>query len=335
MATARSSPGADAVLRLAMAWAVLAVPAAGRTIEAGPPEAHGFAQAVAQAQDGDTIHLGVGAYFECAFVRVKDLTIQGDGDASVLTDATCAGKAILVAQADNLTLRDLVLARARVSDMNGAGVRLEAQGLVLERVRFLNDQVGLLAGAGGPGTVRVSECRFEGGGVAGDRPGAALLVGGIGRLMVEQSSFAGVRGGQISTAAGRTELVGNQIETGVEPGAGFAVIATGGTLVMRDNVIAVGPNPAPRDAAVLAESIGAELRGNTLRNTTGRPVTLLLDWMHASPVLQANSIGAGDSESGSGGVWRHRAGVSAREMVVSVRGIAGRAKRALAGLLGR
>ena len=315
---------------------LLAAPAAAHTIEVGPnAPVHSLHDAAEQAQDGDTIHLAAGQYYECAFLHAKSLTLQGDGDATVLTDATCGEKAILVAQGDGLTIRDLVLTRARVPDMNGAGIRLEAQGLLAERVRFVNDQVGILAGASGAGEIRIVACRFEGGGVAGDRPSSALLVGAVARLVVERSTFTGVKGAQVSTDAARTELTGNRIETGAEPGAGAAVTASGGFLLMQGNTIAVGPNPPPRAAVVLATGSGAELGGNTLLNSTGRPMTLLLDWMHATPTMQSNTIGAGDSETSSDGVWRHRAGTAARNWAAKARGVAGRAKRALAVLLGR
>ena len=95
----------------------------------------------------------------------------------MLTDATCEGKAVLVARGDGLRVRNLVLARARVPDGNGAGIRLEGQGLTLDGVRFRNDEVGVLAGAGGAGSVVVRDCVFEGGGTTAPGPSAAVVVG--------------------------------------------------------------------------------------------------------------------------------------------------------------
>jgi hypothetical protein len=310
--------------------------ASARTLTVGPDaQWHTLSEAVEKANDGDVIKIAPGEYFDCAMIRARDLVIEGAGDGTVLTDKTCVGKAILVAQADNLTVRNLVLARARVPDLNGAGIRLEGQGLTVEHVVFENDQVGVLAGTPGPGEVRVSDCRFHAGGVAGDRPSAALSIAGVGRLLVERSMFQGVKGGQISSGAAQTELVGNRIETGVEPGAGQAVLLNGGALVMRDNVIALGPNEPPRDAAVLATDGTLELRGNRLENNTGRSQRLLLDWTHGSPVLVGNVVGDGDTEVSSAGVLRHRAGGTARGLVGDVRAAAGATKRMLKSLVGR
>lgn len=342
MATARLSRRGEAIsagLRLlarVLPSVLLAAPACGRTLQVGEGAAfHSLTEALAQAAAGDTVMLGPGEYYECAATTVPDLTLQGAGAATVLTDRTCAGKALLIAQGDRLTVRDLVLARARVPDMNGAGIRLEGQGLLLERVRFENDQVGVLAAAGGPGAVTVRDCTFAGGGVGGERPSYALWVGGVSRLLVEGSSFVGTKGGQISSAAQRTELAGNRIATGAEAGAGAAVFVSAGALLMRDNVVAVGPAPPPRNAAVQASGTAAELRGNRLQNSTGRPQALLLDWTSASPVLDGNTVGPGDSVVSSEGLWRHRASLIVHGVLGDARAVAGRTKQLLQGMLGR
>ena len=317
---------------LLLAASLLAGPASARVLQVGPGGLPSLAAAVREAGDGDTIRLAAGSYYECAVLTQRGLVLEGPG--AVLTDRTCEGKALLVVRGDNLVVRDVTLARARVPDRNGAGIRLEAQGLTLERVRFDNDEVGMLAAEGGPGVIRVTDCRFEGGGVAGARPTAALTVGGVALLRVEGSVFSGVKGGQVSTLAARSELTGNRIATGAEAGAGAAVQAGGGLLVMRDNVLEAGPSMPPHGAAVVASGSGAELRGNRLLNGTGRPMTLLLDWTDATPVLAGNVVGAGDSVVGSAGLWRHRAGNLAREAWTEGRTAAGDAKRAVKDVLG-
>ena len=189
--------------------------------------------------------------------------------------------------------------------------------------------MGVLAGVGGPGRVRVADCVFHGGGVAGERPTAALNIGEVSVLEVTGSVFEGVKGGQVVSSAGRTTLVGNRVGTGVEDGAGAAVAVWAGMLEMRDNVIQVGPHAPPRDAAVVAAGDGAGLHANRLENTSGRGETLLLDWMHGDAVLAGNVVQDGDAVVSSSGLWRHRAGEMAREMKGALRGLAGSVKRAL------
>ena len=320
---------------LAAAAALLAIQSAvagARVLTAGAGgEFKTLEQAVAAVGAGDTIHLAAGEYFECATIMPPDVVLEGEGPGTVLTDRACAGKALLIARGANLTVKDLALARARVPDMNGAGIRLEAPGLTLERVRFVNDQAGVLDGVGAPGTIRIVDCVFAGGGVAGDAPGWALRVGGVTLLHVEGSRFEGVRGGQVNSGALRTELLGNTIATGAEPGAGAAVLAAG-ALVMRDNVLTVGPNPPPRDAVVLATGERAELRGNRLDNRTGRALLLLLDWTASDPELERNTLAPGDRLSGSDGLLRHRTGGMARGAFADAKAAA---KWVARGLLGR
>lgn len=287
--------------------------------------------AVAAASPGDTIHLAAGEYFECATIMAPNVTLEGEGPGTVLTDRTCDGKALLIARGANLTVRDLVLARARVPDLNGAGIRLEAAGLTVQRVKFLNDQAGILDGIGAPGIIRLEDCVFEAGGVAGDAPGWALRIGTVTLLHVEGSRFEGVRGGQISSNAVRTDLVRNMISIGSQPGTGSAVLA-GGELVMRDNVLTIGPNPPPRDAVVLATGERAELRGNRLENRTGRALLLLLDWTASDPELEGNAVSPGDRISASDGLLRHRTGSMVRGIYADAKATARWMAR---GLLGR
>ena len=112
---------------------------------------------------------------------------------------------------------------------------------------------------------------------------------------------------------------------------------------MRDNVLVLGPNAPPRDAAVIATGGTVELHHNRLENTTGRPERLLLDWTHDAPLLDANVVPLldanvvppGDVEVTTDGVLRHRAGAVARQAMGDARAFAGATKQALKHLVGR
>lgn len=312
-----------AVATLLLAGATLPVAAATLTVAEGGPYPT-LPAAIAAAADGDTVQLGAGTRYECGIIRQRGLILQGAGAATVLTDRTCADKALLVVQADGVVVRDLVLARARVPDGNGAGIRLEGQGLTLERVTFDNDQVGLLAGAAGPGRIAVDDCTFSGGGTAGDRPTAALQVGQVAVLDVQGSRFIGGRGSAVVSAAGLTRLAQDVIEGGASADAGPAVQASG-MLVMEGNTLAMGPHAGARAAAVEASGPMATLRDNRLQNTTGQSMHLLLDWTGADPVMSGNVLARDDGEVSTVGSWRHRAGGAVRD----ARALAGQAKEAV------
>ena len=313
----------------------VADPAAGPTLLVGPDQPFANPSAAALvAEDGDSVLIRPGEYYDCALWTRNHLVIAGVGQGSMITDTTCQGKALFIVAGRDTTIRDLTLARAQVPDGNGAGIRLEGEGLTLERVRVVNNQVALLAS--GAGVIHISHCRFEGGGIGGERPTFAVLIGAVSVLRIEDSSFEGAAGGQISTSAAETELAGNQIETGRGEAPAPGVVSVGGQLVMEDNLLSLGPNEPRLAAAVVAMGQGApELRRNRLLNTTDRPAVLLLNWTGSEPELQGNQVSPRDMEQSAGGLWRHRASNLYYSTKDGVRAFAGRLKRGLLALVAR
>jgi len=317
------------MLRALLASALLATaPAAARELTAGPGREFDLpSKAIAAAADGDTVLIEPGTYFDCATLTANGVTVAGRAPGVVLSDKTCGGKAILVIQGDDAVVRDVTLARARVPDGNGAGVRLEGQSLLLQRVQFVNNEVGVLAGIGGPGSVHVVQCRFEGGGVAGDKPSMAVLAGPVAVLQVQQSVFTDVKGSQIGSTALQTELTGNRIET-----SRLAVSAASGNLLLEDNVLELAPDNTGRQAAVVASGdTRVVMRRNRLANATGRPAAMLLDWSSETPKLEDNVVVPGDQEVRTDGVWRHRVGAVLHEVKAGVSSLLGIAKRQVLG----
>ena len=321
------------MLRLAFALLVFAAPAAARTLHVGRGQEYATpALAFRMTGEGDTVLIEPGEYYDCYAFDRGHFTIAGNGPGVVLTDAACQGKALLVLDGDDVTIRNITIARVRVPDGNGAGIRLEASGLTLENVNFVNNQVGVLAGWAG-GAIRVRNCRFEGGGVGGPSPKYALFIGQADLLRVEHSVFTGAKGGQIASGTDRTELIGNEIATGFGERPAEAVFVSHGELVMEDNVITVGPNAPFKQAAVIAwDGAKATLRRNRLVNQTGTPLTLLLDWTSTGAVLEGNQLGTGDDLVGSSGIWRHRFSELYHDGKAQARAVAGRVKRYIMGL---
>src|SRR5487761_2787938 len=116
------------------------------TLDVGPGKTYSSpSKAIAAAHDGDTVLIAPGTYFDCAFVHQNNLTIAGSGPnaAAVLTDKACAGKALLVIDGNDVTVRNLTLTRIRVPDGNGAGIRAEGGNLTVDHVSFINNQDGI------------------------------------------------------------------------------------------------------------------------------------------------------------------------------------------------
>src|SRR5438067_1100163 len=91
----------SAILRLAGFPLVLAlsttVSAAAATLMVGAGQTYAAPSDAARvALRVDTVHILAGTYFDCAVWSADDLTIEGVGLGTVLTDKICQGKAIFV-----------------------------------------------------------------------------------------------------------------------------------------------------------------------------------------------------------------------------------------------
>jgi hypothetical protein len=241
--------------------AALSTPALAATLEVGPGKTYEMpSAAAAAAHDGDHIVIAPGSYFDCAVWRANNLTIEGAGpEATVITDKACMGKALFVVQGNAITIRNLMLTRARVPDFNGAGIRAEGGDLLVERVHFVNNQEGILAGdlPGRKMVIRDSVFLRNGTCEGGGGCAHGIYVGQIALLRVERSKFRETKQGHsIKSRAQRTEVIGCDIADGAEGTSSYAVeIPNGGAVVLNENHIQKGPKAENHTAAMV---IGAE-----------------------------------------------------------------------------
>ena len=212
--------------------------------------------AAAAAKSGDHIEIAPGQYIDCAVWLADNLVIEGTGSGVVITDKTCEGKAIFVVRANNTTVRNLTLMRARVPDQNGAGIRLDNGSLVVDGVKFIDNQNGVLGGV--PGTsVIVRNSVFERNGFCANDCAHGLYIGAVDVLRVEQSSFSSTRQGHsIKSRAQRTEVLGCDINDGPDGTASYLIdVPNGGTVIVSGNSLVKGPKSENHSAAI---AIGAE-----------------------------------------------------------------------------
>ncbi len=286
---------------LAAVGAILcAGPVAANTLLVGPNQQFKLpSEAMKAAKDGDTIEIEPvkDGYFDCAVVPQNNLVIEGKGDGVVLTDKTCKGKAILVIDGKNVTVRNLTLQRARVPDHNGAGIRAEGGDLHIDRVRFLNNENGILAAPAPDATITVLNSEFIGNGKCEGSCAHGIYVNELKLLHIEHSVFRDThRGHHIKSVATRTELIGNTIEDGPTGTASYLVdIPLGGSLIMRDNIMEKGPKAENHTAAVRIGEDGIQVRtkeititGNTFTNDMSYP-TIFIDNVTATEAQLANN----------------------------------------------
>jgi hypothetical protein len=233
-----------------------------RTLEVGPDKEYKQpSAAINAAKDGDRVLIQPGEYFDCAFVRANRLTIEGVGGASKvsITDKACGGKGLLVIGSGDVTIRGITLARARVPDGNGAGIRHEGGNLTIEDSAFVNNQDGILATSEQQPTIIIRRSTFDRNGNCKNSGGCAhgIYIGGGALLRVEASTFTNTKEGHhIKSRALRTEIVGCTVQDGAEGTASYLIEAPiGGSLVVRDSTLQKGPAAENRSAAIV---IGAE-----------------------------------------------------------------------------
>lgn len=277
MAAPRRTRPAMPFLLLAMSLCALplgSAPALARTLEVG--EAREFKQpsdAIRAAREGDRVVIDPGEYFDCAVVTANKVTIEGakpDGSA-VLTDKACQGKALLVTAGQDITVRNLTLQRARVPDMNGAGIRAEGTNLTIERVKFVNNQNGILAAANPQSTITIRDSEFLRNGYCS--PCAhGIYVNALKLLRIERSRFADTRQAHhIKSRAARTEIIGCETRDGDSGTASYHIeLPNGGSLVVRDTTMQKGPKSENRTSAIMigAEGVNQPTREITIENNT-------------------------------------------------------------------
>ena len=268
--------------------------------------------AAAVARPGDTVVIQPGEYFDCAVWTADRLTIAGAGPGVTITDKTCEGKALFVVRGNDVTVRNITFARARVPDGNGGGIRAEGRNLTIQNSRFINNEMGILAADNPGSTITISNSEFRENGKCREACAHAVYANQIALLRITGSKFSNTKmGHSIKSRARNTELTNNVIEDGAEGTSSYLVdIPNGGSLVMEGNSLEKGPNSSNNSAAIVIGAEGVaqptgELRitANKFRNNQSRGTIFLRNLTATPAVLTANTFsGKVEPLSGDGSV---------------------------------
>jgi hypothetical protein len=260
---------------LVLGACLAAAPALAATLEVRPGGQYATpSAAIDAASAGDTVSIAPGQYFDCAVVKSPRLTIQGEGDPTkvVMTDKACGGKALLVIEAPDVTVRNLTLTRARVPDGNGAGIRMEGGSLAVDGVHFVNNQNGILTASDPAWVLTVTNSVFERNGACKEACAHGLYAGTIGRVIVRNSQFLGTKQAHhIKSRALYTEITGCTIEDGPDGTASYLIEApNGGTLIVRNTTLEKGPRAENHMAAIVIgdEGVTQPTGEITIQNNT-------------------------------------------------------------------
>lgn len=217
------------------------------TLLAGPDgSALPLAQALAQAQDGDTIELLSGDYSGGLVIENRKLTLRGSpaGKQPLIKGDGKPGtrKALWTVRGGEVTLQNLEFRGSRSADGDGAGVRHEGGVLNVERCNFFDNEYGLFSAADEKAELRIDASVF---GLAPKVVGGLhhlLNVGRIAKLSITGSRFQqGFEGHLIKTRARENLITYNFIHDGVRGGASYEIeIANGGLATVLGNIIGQG-----------------------------------------------------------------------------------------------
>ena len=258
-------------------------------------------EAIGRAADGDVVRIDPGVYSDCAIVTANAVTIEGTGpDASaVMTDKVCAGKAILITNGNDITIRNITLQRAHVAERNGAGIRAQGGNLTIDHVRFINNENGILAGDLPGAAMLIRNSVFEGNGTCAKACAHGIYVGRLASLTVENSRFFETNEGHhIKSRARRLVVIGSDFADGAEGRSSYAIEApNGGAMLVRGNRIQKGPKSENRSGAVVIGLGGVTqptpeivVEDNIFTVDGGYPAFLVVNRTTTAAMLKANVL---------------------------------------------
>ena len=208
---------------------------------------------------------------------------------------------MLVTSGSNITIRNLTLARARVPDGNGAGIRAEGNGLTIDHVRFVNNQNGILGAPQPNGTITISNSEFLQNGTCERACAHGIYINALKLLHVEHTHFLGTKSGHnIKSRAARTEVIACTIEDGPTGTSSYQIeVPNGGSLVARDNVMEKGPKAENHGTAIAIGTEGVNQRTeellieNNKLTIDGDYSTVFVRNLSATPAVLKGNVFAG------------------------------------------
>lgn len=253
-----------------------------------------IADAIRRAADGDTIEVASGSYpGDVAVITQRRLTIVGLGERPVIdADGRHAeGKAIWVVSGGDIHIENIAFRGARVPDGNGAGIRLQAGRLQLQRCHFTDNQMGLLSANDAAIELHIGDSLFAD--APPNRGGLPhlLYVGRIGRFSIRGSELRhGTVGHLLKSRAAESVIVGNRLDDGLDGQASYEIdLPNGGDAQIEGNTLV----QSPRTENIVMLSYGAEaqpwpvnrllVRGNTFVNHRRAGGTFVRVWADRLP----------------------------------------------------
>ncbi|MFK8057128.1 MAG: hypothetical protein AB8F78_13475 [Saprospiraceae bacterium] len=199
-------------------------------------------------EPGDTVTFQSATYrAEDALAKweADDLVLQAeDASINLFADNTALeGKAIWVITGDNVSVDGIIFHDATVPDQNGAGIRLEGNGLKVRNCGFYNNENGILTNNTNAGHIDISSSIFGQNG-EGDGQSHNLYIGYNDSLtFVGNYSFGANVGHQLKSRAQVNFIAANRFSDEQTGNASRLIdLPNGGQSTIIGNVFHQGPN---------------------------------------------------------------------------------------------
>ncbi|MDQ3000602.1 MAG: right-handed parallel beta-helix repeat-containing protein [Fibrobacterota bacterium] len=158
-----------------------------RILDVGPGKTYAKPSAAAAVvKDGDTITITPGVYSgDVAIWPADNLLLMGTAKYAHIkaNGAHAAGKGSWVIQGNNCRVRSIEFSEARVPDQNGAGIRLEGNGITISDCYFHHNENGILTG-GGSGEIIIEYSEFAENGF-GDGQSHNMYIGNVASFILQ------------------------------------------------------------------------------------------------------------------------------------------------------
>lgn len=242
-------------------------------------------EAQAALRDGDVMVIAEGVYAD-PLVIVKD-KVEVKGSGRVIFDgASAEGKAAIITKGNDISIINIECRNIAVPDKNGACIRAEGNGLVVDHVYFHDSEQGILSG--NHQTIKITDSRFESIGKIG--LGHGIYIGG-GELYIDNSLFLASKseGHEIKSRAAKTIIRGSVVASFSSVDSRLVDVPNGGELVIENSVLEQGPTSANSTA------VGYGLEGfkYTKNNVLLENNVIILERQGNNKLLDAASASAG------------------------------------------
>lgn len=301
-------------LALPIATLLAALPSAATSAPEGPYTVVESGRSYSRLQDAVDAIGGRRGTIRLASMRFADCAVQDRGEVtyqaavpgqSILDGVACEGKAALVLRGRAARIEGLVFANIRVSDRNGAGIRLEHGDLAVDQSWFRDSEQGILSGDDPEGTITIDKSTFtrlgtcEGAGCA-----HSIYIGNYGALTVTRSRFEWGTGGHYAKSrAARIAILNCWFDDTRGTGTNYMIdMADGATGEITGNWFVQGRDKENYSAfiAVAAEhrnhpSGGLLIQNNDASFAPGveRRSAFVADWSGDAVKLGENTLGPG------------------------------------------